>query len=383
MDVQLLRHRLDAPAAAQIGLQRRDVLAVVLPVIFDQGRQRLVRQIPQERPVLYEVEHAVHPHPVKILKVRLSFGSHLHGGARPLVGKVQILYVFHLVADADVDLPVCHLDADPVRKRLQNLFALFLPDRVHDDDKIGRIVKEMPVVREVCQVQMHSVGDPLALDRIHTVQVSRRDQSDLKDAVQIEVGQEVPRVQILCLGLLDGVDQSPRDLFVRGGLHKDPNGQILDQIRQDDLPGDRQQRKVVGVAKVLHGLRDLLDIKSCVDDQSRGIVCGQLLHQSEHRLFFLKAESRSDRQLLAGKVLDDGQFLQHKQPADGIGPAAASGFHLHFVSVLGYDQHIFNSKTHFPPPAHNSPLYRFTLPFIIYSLCCEHNKFTNIEVSIP
>ena len=65
----------------------------------------------------------------------------------------------------------------------------------------------MAVVRKVRQVQLHAVGDPLALHRVHLVQVAGRDQGHLKGTVQIKVRQQVPRIQVLRLRLLNSVDQ--------------------------------------------------------------------------------------------------------------------------------------------------------------------------------
>ena len=76
------------------------------------------------------------------------------------------------------------------------------------------------------------------------------------------------RIQVLRLGLLYSMDQRSGNLLVCGGLHEDPDRQILDQIRKNDLPGNGQQGKVIGIAETLHRRGDLFDIIPRIYDQS-------------------------------------------------------------------------------------------------------------------
>ena len=72
--------------------------------------------------------------------------------------------------------------------------------------------------------------------------------------------------------------------------------------------------------------------------------------------------------------MDDRQILKHEKPADGIGPSAVPGDHLHLIAVLGNDQHILNSKAHFSASERHLSANSAHFPIIVLPLCSEHNK---------
>ena len=76
----------------------------------------------------------------------------------------------------------------------------------------------------------------------------------------------------------------------------------------------------------------------------------QFLDQLQHVTFRLKAQAGGNGQFFSRKIVNDREFFYRQQPADGIGPSAAPGDHLHLVAVLRYDQHIFDRKSHGVPP---------------------------------
>jgi hypothetical protein len=82
-----------------------------------------------------------------------------------------------------------------------------LKDGIHDDDKVSVVVEKVAVVREVGQIELHPVGDPLALDGIHAVQVSRRDKRQLESAVQIKIGQKLANIILSGARVLNRPDQ--------------------------------------------------------------------------------------------------------------------------------------------------------------------------------
>ena len=199
MDEHLLRHLLDAAAAAQIRLQRRQVLPVVIAVVFDDGRQRLVRQVAHQVAVLDQIEHPVQSHPVKILQRHISrrplsgnafsiachwsrpvFACsdspcfrHPHSGPRAFVSKMQVLDIRHLVTHTDHHVPVRNLHVDAAGEGINDLRALRSTHRVHDDHEMRRVVEKMSVMRQIGQIKLHPVSDPFALHGVHPVEVAR------------------------------------------------------------------------------------------------------------------------------------------------------------------------------------------------------------------
>ena len=70
---------------------------------------------------------------------------------------MQVLNILHLIAHTNENIALRHLEAHALRKRLQDLPALLVPDRVHDDHEIGRVIEEVPVVGQICQIQLQAV----------------------------------------------------------------------------------------------------------------------------------------------------------------------------------------------------------------------------------
>ena len=96
----------------------------------------------------------------------------------------------------------------------------------------------------------------------------------------------------------------------------------------------------------------------------------EFLRQPLHRLLRLEAQPRRHGQLLARKILDDGQVLQHEQPADGIGPAALSRDQLHVVPVRRNHQHILDRKAH--NVSSSVPMPPATAALLAVQLCVIH-----------
>ena len=85
------------------------------------------------------------------------------------------------------------------------------------------VIEEMSVVCQVGEVQLHSIGDPSTLHRVHLVQIACGDEAHLEGPVDIEIWEQIVRVPVSLLRMPYGIDQGCGDLLVSGRLEKDPN----------------------------------------------------------------------------------------------------------------------------------------------------------------
>ena len=306
----------------------------------------MIREAFQKQGIIHHIEQTIQTHFIKELYTVIDIFSHCHCCSCAPEGKTQVGNIRHLITDTDPDPALRHFSCRPVREGLHDICALFRLHVVHDDHKISVVIEKMTIVGQVGQVELHPVGDPLALHSVHGIQVAGGDQSSLKGSVQIKVRKELLLVQISGSRTFNGPDQSSGNLLVRRRLQEDPDTHILDHIRQIYFPWYREQRQVVMVAQAPYLLRDLPDVISRVDDQTCRIVPGQLPHQIQHLLLCLKAQPGRDRQLFAAEILNDRQILQHQKPADGIRPPLLSRLQLHMVFIRRDNQHVLYCKSH-------------------------------------
>ena len=146
--------------------------------------------------------------------------------------------------------------------------------------------------------------------------------------------------------ILDGVNESLGQLIIRVALQEDPDTQILDHVRKDHAPWNRQKGQVVFIAIADESVRNAVNMHAGIEHQP-GRACGYERPGQRQKLFFgRKAQTGGNSKLFPAEIPRDCQILKHDQKADRVGPAAFSGDELHPVAVMGDRHHIFHCKSH-------------------------------------